>query len=223
MPHLCGRPLPGSNFCNLGRETAIQKMEWREDGWLTLAGGGRSPLIKVPAPELPAHPWPEVAARLPFDSIEYATPRMPSESVIRDGSRLRLLGMESIESIFEQAMLARRLTKHQATVTTRLSFEPRTFQHMAGLAAYYNEHLFHYLYFSHDEELGSCLQIHSCDEGASSFPLGKTPLAVPQGDLFLRARFDNSDLQFSWSADGETYHEIGPVLDAALRHEQALA
>lgn len=115
MPHLCARPLPGSDFCNLGRETAIQKMEWREDGWLTLAGGGRSPLVEVSAPELPVHPWPEVAALLPFDSIEYATPRMPSQSVIRDGGRLRLLGMESIESTFEQAMLARRLTKHQAS------------------------------------------------------------------------------------------------------------
>ncbi|MEC8657052.1 MAG: glycoside hydrolase family 43 protein, partial [Verrucomicrobiota bacterium] len=36
MPHLCGRPLSGTNRCNLGRETAIQKVEWREDDWLYL-------------------------------------------------------------------------------------------------------------------------------------------------------------------------------------------
>ncbi|MEO1993419.1 MAG: glycoside hydrolase family 43 protein, partial [Pirellulales bacterium] len=43
MPHLCARPLPGSKYCNLGRETAIQKVEWLEDEWLYLEGGGNSP------------------------------------------------------------------------------------------------------------------------------------------------------------------------------------
>lgn len=31
MVHLCGRPLPETDRCILGRETAIQKVEWRED------------------------------------------------------------------------------------------------------------------------------------------------------------------------------------------------
>ena len=37
MVHLCGRPLRNRGRCTLGRETAIQKMEWNEDGWLVTA------------------------------------------------------------------------------------------------------------------------------------------------------------------------------------------
>jgi xylan 1,4-beta-xylosidase len=214
LPHLCGRPLPGTERCNLGRETALQKVEWRADDWLYLATGGNSPQVEVPAPGLPLHPWPELPPRLPFDSPHYATVRAPWPSVIREPGLLRLLGSESLESRFEQAMLARRLTSQQATATTRLRFEPKTFQQMAGLAAYYNNHLFHYLYLSCDEELGPCLQIHSCDDGVSSFPLGVEPLPVPACPLFLRAGFRGADLPFSWSHDGGAYHSVGPPLDA---------
>jgi xylan 1,4-beta-xylosidase len=64
--------------------------------------------------------------------------------------------------------------------------------------------------------LGLCLQIHSCDDGTSSFPLGATPVSVLGGPLYLRATFEFSDLQFSWSTDGEVFEKIGPVLDAAI-------
>ena len=40
MVHLCGRPPKGSGQCVLGRETAIQKMVWNEEGWLRLACDG---------------------------------------------------------------------------------------------------------------------------------------------------------------------------------------
>lgn len=40
MVHLCGRPPMGSRQCVLGRETAIQKMVWNEEGWLRMACGG---------------------------------------------------------------------------------------------------------------------------------------------------------------------------------------
>ena len=38
--YLCGRPLRSSRRCILGRETALHPVEWTEDGWPRLAGGG---------------------------------------------------------------------------------------------------------------------------------------------------------------------------------------
>ena len=217
MPHLCGRPLSGTNRCNLGRETAIQKVEWREDDWLYLAGGGNHPKAEVASPAgLEPHPFPILPERLPFDSPHYASPRGPSSSVVREPNGLRLHGRESLESNFEQAMLARRLTQQTATATTKISFHPQSFQQMAGIAAYYNTFLFHYLHQSHDEEKGLCLQIHSCDDGASSFPLGSELIAVPTGELFLRAAFEGRNLQFSFSEDGESFRNAGPGLDASI-------
>ena len=113
-------------------------------------------------------------------------------------------------------MLARRLTNQRSTATTKLRFDPESFQQMAGLAAYYNTYLFHYLYLSMDEDTGLCLQIHSCDDGASSFPLGSGIIPVSTGELFLRATFEDKDLQFHFSEDGENFRKAGPVLDASI-------
>lgn len=60
--HLCGRaskdrnPKDAERFAGdrryvLGRETAIQRMSWTEDGWLTLAEGGNTPQEKVEPPK----------------------------------------------------------------------------------------------------------------------------------------------------------------------------
>ena len=216
MPHLCARPLPGTKRCNLGRETAIQKVEWREDDWLYLSHGGNQPKKVLTRPDLPQHPWPALPPRLPFDSSHYAIPRGPSASVIRTPESLTLLGAESLESNFEQAMLARRLATHKATITTRLTFDPKNFQQMAGLAAYYNTYLFHYLYLSMDEEEGLCLQIHSCNDGNSRFPLGNEIIPVSTGNLYLRAIFDDCDLKFQFSENGTSFQDAGPVLDASI-------
>lgn len=59
--HLCGRAsgdrnpenaerFPGARRYMLGRETAIQKMRWTQDGWLELAEGGNTPKAEVEPP-----------------------------------------------------------------------------------------------------------------------------------------------------------------------------
>ena len=59
--HLCGRasedrnPEDAERFAGarrymLGRETAIQRMRWTEDGWLVLAEGGNTPRETADAP-----------------------------------------------------------------------------------------------------------------------------------------------------------------------------
>src|SRR6185295_17884387 len=39
LVYLCGRPLRNRGRCVLGRETAIQPMTWRADGWLRTTDG----------------------------------------------------------------------------------------------------------------------------------------------------------------------------------------
>jgi xylan 1,4-beta-xylosidase len=54
MVYLVGRPLRNRGRCTLGRETAIQKMVWGEDGWLRTLDGQGIPTIETPAPEVVA-------------------------------------------------------------------------------------------------------------------------------------------------------------------------
>ncbi|PTT88931.1 glycoside hydrolase 43 family protein, partial [Pelomonas sp. HMWF004] len=81
MAHLCGRPLEWSGphaarnnpaggydglHCPLGRETALQRLHWRDDDWPEVVGGPQ-PSVQVAAPDLPPHPFPAEPARDDFD------------------------------------------------------------------------------------------------------------------------------------------------------------
>ena len=69
MVYLCGRPLKNRGRCTLGRETAIQKMQWR-DGWLYTEGEAGLPQLDTPAPKLAPHPFAAAPERDDFDSPE---------------------------------------------------------------------------------------------------------------------------------------------------------
>lgn len=64
MVHLCSRPPMGSRQCVLGRETAIQKIVWNEEGWLRMACGGNFGQWETEEPEgLAEYTFPEEAEK----------------------------------------------------------------------------------------------------------------------------------------------------------------
>src|SRR5690606_21996179 len=163
--HLSGRPLslhgsPGKRFCPLGRETAIQKAHWTQDGWLRLTNGSNKPDMEVPAPDLPLHPWPEAPARatfdcatLPIDSQWLRSPLDEKMLSLKDRpAHLRLYGHESIGSWDKQALAARRQQAFCFTATTKVEFTPTNIQQQAGLICYYNAHKHHYLHIGRHEQ-----------------------------------------------------------------------
>lgn len=64
---------------------------------------------------------------------------------------LRLIGKESIGSLYEHALIARRQQAFVFKATTKVDFKPNNFQQTAGLVSYYNSHKFHYCYISVDD------------------------------------------------------------------------
>jgi xylan 1,4-beta-xylosidase len=224
--HLCSRPLPGTRRSPLGRETAIQKCEWRGDGWLYLVQGGQVPAVEVVAPnDAPKRGGPRVIRhdfkdeRLPGDFQWLRTP-LPERifSLSDRPGALRLHARESIGSWFEQALVARRQEHFSLRAETSLEFRPATFQQAAGLTHYYNRHKFHFLAVSHDERLGRVLMIMSCPgdwpDARMAFPLAE-PIVLPDGAVGLAADIDGEKLQFSYRTTG-SWVEIGPVLDASV-------
>ncbi len=231
--HLCGRPLDGTRLCPLGRETAIQRVAWTEDGWLRLANGGHLPELDVDAPLLP---FDEPIAAMQHDDFEspelhsiYQWLRTPHPdafmSLTDNPGHLRLYGMESPGSLYHQALVARRQTDFVFEASTRLDFEPECFQQLAGLIAYYNSSKFHYLYVSTDDEIGKHIGIMSCEADrtlAVTYPIqGQRVVLSREGPVWLRANVSHAELVFSWSADGEDWHEIPVVLDHGLLSDEA--
>ena len=84
MVHLCGRPLRNRGRCTLGRETAIQQMEWSPDGWLRTADGQGLPYSeRRRTGAARSHPFPAPPAREDFD--QPGTSRWISSGCARPG------------------------------------------------------------------------------------------------------------------------------------------
>lgn len=229
--HLCSRPLrPGLRRSPLGRETALQRCEWHDDGWLYLAGGGMVPALDVPAPPLRPAPWPLppsehrfTGAQLPPEFQWLRTPE-PGRLFTLTGSALRLHGRESVGSWFEQSLVARRQEHMAFSAEAELSFAPRSHQQLAGIAHYYNRSKFHTLAVTWHEAHGRVLSIMSCEadhDGRLRFAL-EAPQPLPAaGPVRLAMRVDHEHLQFQWCLPGQAWRDIGPVLDASLVSDEA--
>ena len=231
MVHLCGRPIPNRGRCTLGRETAIQRMVWAEDGWLRTADGEGVPRAEVMAPALPPHVFPEPPEREDFDSpalppdFQWLRSPWPKElfSLTERPGYLRLYGRETIGSLFRQALVARRQQSHCYSAATVMEFEPERFQQMAGLVCYYNGSKFHYLYVSHDAELGKHIRVMSCLPDQVQSDAFSAPVPIPTGvPVHLRVEVDFERLYFAYRVqDGEWQRMPGPLDASALSDEAA--
>jgi xylan 1,4-beta-xylosidase len=207
----------------LGRETCLQKVEWR-DGWLRLANGGTKPQSVVPAPKnLPPHPWPAMPDWDDFEAekldARWSSLRVPVEetwcSLTARPGWLRLLGRDSLHSLFYQSLIARRLQHFHVTVETCLEFSPEHYTQSAGLICYYDTRTHFYLRVTHDEQLGKILGITLTDDTAYD-ELAESQITINDWKkVYLRAEIDRTRLQFGASPDGQKWLDIGPVLDAS--------
>ena len=232
MVHLCGRPLPSRGRCTLGRETAIQKMVWKDDGWLYHSSGTSIPSVTVPAPDLARHPWPAGPARVTFDKPdlppEFQWLRSPDGSELFSltarAGYLRLYGRESIGSLFRQSLVARRQQSHYFTAETQIEFEPKHFQQMAGLVCYYNSSKFHYLYICRDEVHGKHLRVMSALPDQPSADAFTDPILLPfEGPLELRADIRLDMLRFAYRSPGDSWQWLPQTFDASILSDEATA
>jgi len=226
LAHLCGRPLsPAVRRCPMGRETALQRVHWDDEGWLRLSEPDAAYVAATDHPRQDAH-------------YEFDDPTLPGDFQwlrIPDGARLfsltarpgwlRLIGRESPGSLFETALVARRQQHFSYVAETCLEFDPQSFQQMAGLTAWYNGHKFHYLHVTRDEDAGRMLTVMSCPGDQSLalvYPDGASVELPDDGSaVWLRCTVDRDKLQFAYSLDGEDWSDIGPVLDASILSDEA--
>ncbi|GIP15928.1 beta-xylosidase [Paenibacillus montaniterrae] len=224
IAHLCGRPVTAEGHCILGRETAIQCVEWTEEGWLRLSHGEQTPALEVEAPELPG--WQTADSKHFLDhfteqdwSVHWSSLREPiTEAWASKSARpgwLRLYGRESLYSQHRQSLIARRQQAFHIEAETKLDYAPDSYQQMAGLIYYYNTKNYYYLFVSWDEQKGKCLGIISSDRGVYDEPLSET-IALPEGETYLKAVVLRDKLQFYYSLDGEQWQQVGNALDASI-------
>ncbi|WP_339300591.1 glycoside hydrolase family 43 protein [Paenibacillus sp. FSL K6-2441] len=222
MVHLTGRPTKDI-YCTLGRETAIQRGFWTEDGWFRLETGGNEPQVKVPAPALPPHPFEPEPERDDFEAVtlgvHWSTLRVPATEdwlTLRERPGfLRLYGRESMNSLFRQSLVARRQQSFHCLAETVVEFEPETFQQMAGLTVFYdtNDHV--YLRISRDETKGKSLNLIQTKYGVYDELLAEDISIEGASRCWLRVVIERELARFYYSLDGETWHAVGEAVDVS--------
>ncbi|GEN26670.1 glycoside hydrolase 43 family protein [Halovibrio variabilis] len=231
MVHLCSRPLPGTRRSPLGRETAIQRAVWGEDGWLRLAHGGNTPALEVSMPG--------VAQRAPAgeEVYEFKPGTLPADfqwlrtpyperlfSLSERPGFLRLYGRESVGAWFEQALVARRQDSWICSADTELEFEPDEIQQFAGLIAYYNRFKFHYLAVTLNDSGDKVLSVMSCHDewpsGRLDFAASGAVVLAPDQPVRLGLDIREHELQFRFAQGDADWRSVGPVLDAGLLSDE---
>lgn len=141
--YLCGRP-NGGRFTTCGRETALDPVEWKDDGWFTI-NGGKGPSLVQKAPALACVEYPE------NDKDDF-----DSESLAKDWEFVRnpdygTFSLEERKGFFRiwtrdgqlcerraKNTLVKREREHNFTAETSVSFYPSKDGEQAGLTCYYS-------------------------------------------------------------------------------------
>jgi xylan 1,4-beta-xylosidase len=222
LVHLTGRPLPQDNqplldprgFCPLGRETAIQRLEWKND-WPYVVGGNQ-PSKEIEGPDIKEVKWEkgyEEKDDFNFKTLNphFQTLRIPlGEDIVSlndNPGHLRIYGKESLTSKFTQAFVARRWQHFTFTAETKVAFRPDTFQQSAGLVNYYNTQNWTSLQISWHEEKGRILELVTCDNFSFDLPLKNKEIVIPHDVdyVYLRVDVKTAIYEYSYSFDGETW------------------
>lgn len=222
MVHLCSRPLNRQEWCTLGRETAIQKMVWDEDGWLRLKSGGKYAENTMEAPIGVTEVLYENEDRGFYDdfdspllNVRYSSPRIDyntfADCTARPGY-LRMRGQESFNSLHHVSLLGVRQQAVSCEAETAMTFVPDYSEQVAGLAYMYDAYNFYLIGKTITDEGQAVLCLLKSDSGVITDEI--EPLPIPrEGEIRFRVSVseDGTRVKFLFSTEGENWHQVGGI------------
>lgn len=245
--HLCGRasqernPSDARRFAGcrrymLGRETAIQKMKWTEDGWLVLECGGNTPQREVEMPKRRStgqtadgkEDGETEFVRDDFDKqqlhLDYQSLRIPMDghyiSLKERPGYLRMYGRSGLSSKFSQTLIARRMREYHMEASACMEFEPEVFKQMAGLILMYDTDNYLYLHVSHDEDVGKCITLLKAENRKYEYLMGYLPLEQEKA-VCLKLAVNGSQAQFFYGYREGEWKQTGPSVNAGFLSDEA--
>ncbi|MFC4113113.1 glycoside hydrolase family 43 protein [Nonomuraea zeae] len=210
LAHLVARPYTPRGRCVLGRESAIQRVEWT-GGWPRVPGGAPAvevpaPAQTVPAPARPRSPRSPRQAEWLVEGSDWSTLRRPAtpDWVRFDGGRVTIEGGQSPYGLRTPSLVARRVTSTRCAFEASVSFEPDSVHQSAGITAYYNSRNWYHLALTTDG-----LVLTGSDRGT------RTVHYTGEAASRLAVEFDGPVLRFS--RDGQA---IPVELDATILSDE---
>ncbi|MCR4587947.1 MAG: glycoside hydrolase family 43 protein [Lachnospiraceae bacterium] len=216
MSHLCSRPVERNSI--LGRECAIQNIEWTEEGWFKISANDcGKPEEYFEVPDISVKQQLDHSQRVDFSDgqipLEYMTLRrsFARNGISVENGKLHLKGGASVMSKYFQSLLARRQQSLYCDFEAEMWFEPRHLNHIAGLLVYYNYDNHYYLKMSRGED-GKFLAVTS-NVNKEVEDVATVLLPEDSSHVLLKAEIRKDHLQFFYALPGQGYKAIGPGLD----------
>lgn len=221
LVHLCSRPLQGQQWCTLGRETAIQKMEWTRDGWLKLAQGGRFAAMQTPRPvgvrvskqEQNKEFHVTYSAKDDKLPVQFSSPRESYDRFcdwkVRPGY-LRMKGQESMNSLHHVSLLAIRQQEYYIRTQVRMEYEPHYEEQLAGITYMYDAMNFYILGKSVNEKGMPVLVLLKSDTGVIVDEI--TPILLEEKipiELCIETTEDGTGVRFFYRQGKQEWIQVG--------------
>ncbi|ORI84733.1 glycoside hydrolase family 43 protein [Leuconostoc lactis] len=216
-------------WSTLGRETAIQKVEWDDEGWPRIVGGhGGQTFVDAPKDAIVTDAPADHSQHDEFDTptldLNWNTLRVPfTEKMGHTGDgKLTLIGQGSLANTFDLSLIARRGQAFYFDAETNVKFEPYSYQAMAGLTNYYNHSHWSWIFITKNDAGQNVIEVAENKGGLrngsyTSYLRDQAPV-IPDGTEYVYFKSENRKETYTYyySFDGETWHATGVVLDAAV-------
>ncbi|PWG00558.1 glycoside hydrolase family 43 protein [Levilactobacillus bambusae] len=212
-------------WCTLGRETAIQKVEWDAEGWPRIVGGhGGQTFVEAPKDAIHTDAPDNHSYHDNFtgdlDTTQWNTLRIPFTSHMgRTGDgKLTLVGHESFASNFDVSLVGLRWQAFNFDAQVKVEFDPYSYQQMAGLTNFYNDKHYSWVFITWDEERGHVIEVAQNDNNQYTSFLKDAAIQIPAGtqSVWFKTKVRTSSYSYAYSLDGKTWQDIPVELDAAV-------
>lgn len=229
---LCARPWHAKNesvtdprgWCTLGRETAIQKVEWDDRGWPYVVGGhGGQHYVEPPVDAIASMTSDQSEVIDDFNTAhlnpEWNTLRVPFDEEMGEigNGCLNLRGQGSLSNLFDLSLVARRWKAFAFDAEVTVQFSPHNYQQMAGLTNYYNDLCWSWVFVTWDETK-QCRVIEVAQNDFNSYTsfLKEKSVEIPEEveAVRLRTKVRTQTYRYQYSFDNVHWHDLGVELDA---------
>lgn len=204
ISHLCARPIKSTApniknklCCPLGRETAIQKVKWKND-WPYIESG--------PSPKL-NFSTDNGAESISINYLAIDKPGLDYLMLRKDMGKYNYLkhgclimpGYDSLMSKFDVNLYGHRVENLNFETTLTISYDPTNYLQMSGLALYYDTENYITVFITHDENIGKCIKVEIVNNRKYSTSQIR-PIAIGGEDVTLGLIVKGDSIQVKYMA-----------------------
>jgi len=219
--YLCGQPIQGK-YCSLGRETALDPVEWTPDGWIIInKSKGPSEIQNIPdLPEFKVNEnnfYDFNEDKLNFDWQFVRNPDNNSWSLTERKGFLRIkTGDYDLNSIKSKNIILRRESHHKYCASIKMEFSPEKQNEEAGITCYYDSKTYIKFCLVFDNKL----KIRLTENSGKNISIINELTDIKKGEIFLKVKVIDLTREFYASYDNKNWIKAGIVKNATFLSDE---